>query len=495
MTIDLPPGVFRNGTAYQSKGRWYDANLVRWYDGLLQPVGGWGKVSTSQLTGKCRAMLSWVDNSGSRWIGMGTNSKLYVNGGAETIFDITPVGLVAGDADAIETLGYGGGTYGAGAYGTARTSSGGYIPPAQWTLDTWGQNLVGCSDADGRLFEWSLNTGTPAAVISGAPTGCDGLIVSEERHLIAFGASGNGRSVKWSDKEDNTNWTAGADNEAGGFELQSETGYVAACRVRGQILITTQSDAHVMRYIGQPFVYNRERVGVGCGGISRQGLISVESRAFWIGQEGFWQFDGATVQPLLCEVADYVFSDFSSVQQSKICSGHNPKFGEVWWFYPSSQSLENDRYVIYNYRENHWSIGNLPRAAWHSGEVFGYPHAVSPDGYLYRHEDGWLDDGASRFSQIFAESGVIEVGQGERVTHVTQLLPDERTQGETTITFKVRYTPTGTEYTHGPYAVRSDGYTDTRFSGRQMQFKIVPTVDGDFRVGALRMNSHLRGKR
>jgi len=41
--LKLPPGIYRNGTQYQSAGRWYDANLVRWYDGTLRPIGGWRK--------------------------------------------------------------------------------------------------------------------------------------------------------------------------------------------------------------------------------------------------------------------------------------------------------------------------------------------------------------------------------------------------------------------------------------------------------------------
>lgn len=39
--LDLPPGVARNGTAYQNEGRWYDASLVRWFEKTMRPVGGW----------------------------------------------------------------------------------------------------------------------------------------------------------------------------------------------------------------------------------------------------------------------------------------------------------------------------------------------------------------------------------------------------------------------------------------------------------------------
>jgi hypothetical protein len=71
--LDLPPGVFRNGTAYQSKGRWYDANLVRWRNGQLQPVGGWQRITADPLAGKTRSLLSWRGNDAQRLLGIGTN--------------------------------------------------------------------------------------------------------------------------------------------------------------------------------------------------------------------------------------------------------------------------------------------------------------------------------------------------------------------------------------------------------------------------------------
>ena len=85
--------------------------------------------------------------------------------------------------------------YGASTYGTAR-EGGSYSPPGIWTLDTWGQNLVGCLDADGRIWEWALNTGTPAAVVANAPTNNLGILVTEERHLMALGAGGNPRNPR-----------------------------------------------------------------------------------------------------------------------------------------------------------------------------------------------------------------------------------------------------------------------------------------------------------
>ena len=59
--LKIPPGVYRNGTEYQSAGRWFDANLVRWFENTLRPIGGWRKRSTSQMTGSCRGIITWRD--------------------------------------------------------------------------------------------------------------------------------------------------------------------------------------------------------------------------------------------------------------------------------------------------------------------------------------------------------------------------------------------------------------------------------------------------
>jgi hypothetical protein len=97
---------------------------------------------------------------------------------------------------------------------------------------------VAANQDDGKLYQWELNTATPAAVITNAPTSCRSLVVSEERFLFALGAGGNPKLVQWSDRENNTIWTPSATNEAGDLELQTTGLIMCGVRVRGQTLIT-----------------------------------------------------------------------------------------------------------------------------------------------------------------------------------------------------------------------------------------------------------------
>ena len=135
--FQLPPGVSRNGTKYETQGRWYDSNLIRWVEGVMQPIGGWAKFSTSALTNKVRKLFAWRTNGGARWLAVATASKLLMTHADGTNYDVTPVGLSVGSDDAVEQLGYGGGNMGAGTYGTPR-AGGTFIPPMTWHLDNWG---------------------------------------------------------------------------------------------------------------------------------------------------------------------------------------------------------------------------------------------------------------------------------------------------------------------------------------------------------------------
>ena len=67
---------------------------------------------------------------------------------------------------------------------------------------------------------------------------------------------------------------------------------------------------------------------------------------------------------------------------------------------------------------------------------------VCPDALIsYDHEVSLSHDG----DDIFVESGPIFVGEGENIVRVTELIPDEKTQGQVTATFKTRFYPNDTE--------------------------------------------------
>lgn len=489
--LKLKAGFYRNGTDFDASNRWRDGSLVRWRDGSLRPVGGWQERKASFSTNPIRGAHAWETNNNTAYFAGGSHNELKVMTGDGTVTDITISGLTTGREDAALNLGYGGGFYGTGYYGTSRPSTGTYSEATTWSLDNWGEYLVACHYDDGRLLEWQLNTANNAAVISNAPISNLGLVVTEERFIFALGAGGNPRKVQWCDFEDNTLWTPASTNQAGSIELQSSGQLMQGVKTRGQTLIITDLDAFTAKYTGPPYIYRFDRVGTACGAVSRSSALDTDMGVFWMGQRGFFRFDGNTVQELPCEVHDYVFDDLNRNQQSKIWGFSNTEFSEIWWFYPSNNSTEIDRYVAYDLLENHWLIGNLSRTAGVPRGVFRHPilagHNADTD--LYDHETGLNYDSSS----VFCETGPISIGNGDQIARVTEVIPDEKTAGDVDLKFKTRFYPNDTETTHGPFNPANP--TSVRFSGRQLRMRVEGDQLAAWRVGTMRLETKAGGRR
>jgi len=84
------PGINKEGTDYTSEGGWFDGNLVRFRKGLPEKIGGWIKFLTASFNGTGRKLLGWTSLEGTKLLGLGTRTKLYIQAGAN-YNDITPI--------------------------------------------------------------------------------------------------------------------------------------------------------------------------------------------------------------------------------------------------------------------------------------------------------------------------------------------------------------------------------------------------------------------
>ena len=92
------PGINREGTDYDNEGGWFDCNLVRFRKGRPEKFGGWVKETTNTFLGTCRALHGWISLAGSKYLGLGTTFKYYVEEGA-SFNDITPIRSTTGAGD------------------------------------------------------------------------------------------------------------------------------------------------------------------------------------------------------------------------------------------------------------------------------------------------------------------------------------------------------------------------------------------------------------
>lgn len=91
VVLELPPGLNNDDTTFAAAGRWADGSNVRFWRGRAQVINGWEAITTTALTGICRKVFGWTDNSAVLNIAAGTHSALQLyQGGA--LYDITPFG-------------------------------------------------------------------------------------------------------------------------------------------------------------------------------------------------------------------------------------------------------------------------------------------------------------------------------------------------------------------------------------------------------------------
>lgn len=441
-------------------------------------------------------LFAWRDNNNVPWLAIGTPTKLYLfSEGILSEIALTG-GFTPGTEDASSQIaGYGTGAYGAGIYNEGVTQSVGTVLESQsWQFDNFGEFLVAVAHSDGKIFRFQPNVSTAAAVVANAPTDNLGVVVTPERFLVALGAGGDPRAVQWADQESLTTWTPTTENQAGDFPLSGEGTILTGHRGRGETLIWTTQDLFSMQYIGGTLVYAFNQVGSNCGMIGRQAFGMVDSsRALWMGQNAFFIYDGST-RPVPCDVSDYVFSDLNRTQASKIHTVVWPEFNEMWWFYCSAASDDVDRYVSFNYLENHWTIGNLARTAGVPRGVFANPILADRLGVLYYHENGteYLDiDGVTALVPL-AESGPYTIAEGDHTMWIREIIPDEKTLGDVRAYLKTRLYPTAAEQSFGPFTLANP--TSTRASGRQVALR-VEQVSPSWRVGIPRLDIVPAGRR
>ena len=407
-----------------------------------------------------------------------------------------------GNVDEEFEYGWGTSTWGAGTWGTPRATSSVILAPRVWSLDTFGEDLVATYE-ESKIYTWDFSGGTTtrATAITNAPIQNTLVLVSNpDRHLVAFGThdgtSSDALLVRWSSQENKTDWTATSTNTAGSQRLSGGSKIVGAKRAQGQVLVWTDTDLHSMQFTGPPFTFGFQQIASQCGAAGPNSMVVSNSVAYWIGQHNFYMYDGS-VKPIESPVRRFVLDDLNLNQRSKITAGLNQEFHEVWWFYPSASSSENDKYVTYNYAEGSWAIGTLNRTAWIDREVYNLPIGIKSTGQVYDHETGDSDDGAAIAAHI--QSADFDLAEGDELFLLTEFIPDI-TQGGGTVDLKIegRLYPNDTATAFGPYTITATTEKlDLRIRARQMNIRIESdTATGDrWRIGLPRINIQPDGRR
>jgi hypothetical protein len=111
--------------------------------------------------------------------------------------------------------------------------------------------------------------------------------------------------------------------------------------------------------------------------LSSQCVIEYDGVYYWVGVDRFLMYNGVVKEIPNPFNQNYFFDNLNYAQREKVFVTKVPRFGEVWWFFPSGDSTECNDAVIYNIRENCWydageALGSR-RSAGYFSQVFHYP--------------------------------------------------------------------------------------------------------------------------
>ena len=445
------------------------------------------------------------------------------DGGAGTI---AAYQINTGLATSFRGDGWGAGAWGEGGWGVAADTS---IPGESlrlWSHATFGEDLI-INPRGGGLYYWDFSLGTTVrAVDISTLVGADEVPVEvnivklseQDRHVIAFGCTPLGGGdldpllIRFSSQENILDWDPSATDTAGDLRISSGNQITAVQQTSQQMVILTDASLHTMQFIGPPFTFGIREVANGLSSAGPNCAIAANDTVYWMGLGEFYMYDGA-VRTLPCSIKEYVFDQtFDQTRRDLVFAAHNSAFAEIWWFYPCTISGDCTRYAVYNYAQENWYYGTLPRTAWVDRGTSLNPIAAGLDGALYSHESG-LNDGSTNppsALNAYVQSSPIDLGDGDQFMFASRMIPDLTFRSSTgtplaTITLTAQNFPGGEFFGAQPSpVVRSVSVpveqfttqTFVRLRGRAAALRIESNQVGtQWRLGSPRLDLRTDGRR
>jgi hypothetical protein len=460
----------------------------------------------------------------------------------------------------ITTAGYGWSTstWGRGTWGSGSTSP--IFQPARLIfMDKFNNDLVfntqydTVSGAGGEIYYWEYNNSLSnravlLSSVSGAvavPQKVSKILFTPQGFLLALGCTTydplatppdylgtyDPLLIRWSNVDPDIgpepeNWQPTTTNTAGFLRLQSGSRIVTAINTRQETLVFTNTSLTSIQFLGTAEVFGLQELSHNISIIGANALTGSNNITYWMGRDRFYTYSGR-VDTLPCTIRQYIFTDLNFTQSALIFAGVNNKFTEIIWFYPSANSNEIDRYVVFNYLENIWYYGQLERTAWLDSGVFNNPVGLD-NGWVYQHENG-TDDGQPLGAPplpitAYIQSADVDIDDGDKYMLIRRVIPDINFRGSETanpvtglpivpeadITVGVRNFPGAASSTTNAEGQTTDAtivtatatidqYTNQVFiraRGRQMNFKIASdTVGTQWQLGLPRVDARPDGTR
>lgn len=365
--LTAAPGVKRDGTDFDSP-TWVDAQWVRFQRGRPRKIGGYRAVS-NVLRGPVRQL--YVDaratyNTAHAFSQWGVEQLQFDNSGAlGGVANRTPSSGFDVNANYTWTAGS---MFQSGGGGTS-------LLVAAATPDL--ESIA--SDNTGYLYQGAITSTTPLTRVEdgSGPIEFSGGCCVLQPFVFVYGSDGLIRNSNPNDISTASGWTTGGSNYASEANVAG-TKIVKGLAVRGggqspSGLFWSLDSLVRVSFLGGSTIWRYDTLSDDISVLSKSSILEYDNMYFWIGVDRFYMFNGV-VQEIPNDMnLNWFFDNLNFSQRQKVFALKVPRYGEIWWFFPSGTSTECDKAIIFNVREKTWYDTSLARTAAFPARVFPYP--------------------------------------------------------------------------------------------------------------------------
>jgi hypothetical protein len=279
------------------------------------------------------------------------------------------VNVVAGDASKLYRLTAGATTF------SDVSKGGGYATTTdgRWSMTLFGQRIIATNFIDPPQSYVMGSSALFADLISSGLTSLKGRYAAVVRDWLVLGNTTDGtygpqpQRVHWSAIDDPTNFptpaTAGAAAVQSDFDdLVGDAGWV-----QGIVGNLGTADGAVfqeravvrMVYIGPPAIFAFTPAEGVRGTPAPGSIVQDGALAYYLGEDGFYVFNGSASQPIGVDRVDKTFlADLDQSYFYRIEGAVDPINKQIWWAYPGSghSGGNPNRIIVYDRARDRWTI-------------------------------------------------------------------------------------------------------------------------------------------
>ncbi|WP_027815002.1 hypothetical protein [Paraburkholderia bannensis] len=308
------------------------------------PVGTLSTFNQSALTSQCLGALTAIDSGANNYLFCGDAGKLY---------EFAPGGTAFVNV----------------------SKSGGYTVPLgeKWNFTQYGQRVIAAAFGQ-NLQSFVLNSSTAFADLAGSPPQARYITTIKDFVMVGNTFDGtNGEQpqrVQWCAIDDPTTWPAsGSVTEAqllaGSQIIPGDQGWIMGLvgnlgNADGAVFF----ERAIWRVVfqGSPTIFGFYPAEGVRGTPAPKSIVQLGALAYYLGEDGFYAFDGSQSIPLGVDRVDKTFwANVNMAYLYNVVGAVDPINRLVMWLYPSNSSSNGvcDSLLVFNWALNKWGFAQV----------------------------------------------------------------------------------------------------------------------------------------